>query len=826
MIPPDNGTGSNTAPAFVNQKRAFYATPDQKPNGLPLLAEGIPEELRALSRWVPWRYQWKPDKKGGGTWAKVPLSAKTGRAADCNKPSSWGTFEHGLKLLEAGIADGIGFAFVGGGYVGLDLDGHRDPATGTLTPFAQLVLAAFDTYSEVSASGTGVKLIGRGVLLPDAPKTAADGRKFKWVSELSDKPPAVAPKKVAALGLELFDRGFFALTGHAVPGTAPSVRDVPPIAEFLATLPGADDATKRNTFPPAIVPEGTNGTKRNTSKSLKTDAPASEPGPAAPDAPAPALPASVPVPAADEVIERVRGHADGEALWNGDTSAHNGDHSGADLALCNLIAFYAGPNPDLIDTVFRGSGLMRDKWDERHARDGRTYGTMTVQKALESKREFFAWSPKLEFSATPAAGAPPNAPSSAEADPWPEMGGAAYHGLAGEFVRFVEPQTEADPVALLVQFLTMFGSAAGRGAYVRVERTRHHPNEFGVLVGPSAKGRKGTSEAWPSDLLWHADEEWAKNCRAGKLASGEALVWALRDAIFGIVDGEPQCIDEGITDKRLLITEGEFSAILKIAAKEQNTLSDQLRDAWDGKDLHNKNKASPCQATGAHVSIVAHTNESDLKLLLTENAMANGFGNRFMFFAVRRSKLLPFGGNVDEEKFAELAARVAERLEEAREESRVPWGAEAAALWDTGGTYAHLSRERHGLAGNLTSRAEAHVVRLALLYALLDGKREIGLAHLEAALAVWNYAEATAYRLFGSATGDPLAEDLLRYIRGAPAGIGRWKLHECIGKNTQAAKIGAALQTLRARNLARCEMLKTTGRAAETWFAVNDRGTA
>lgn len=813
MIASDKETGSNTAPAFVNQKRAFYATPDQKPNGLPLLAEGIPEELRALSRWVPWRYQWKPDKKGGGTWAKVPLSAKTGRAADCNKPGSWGTFEHGLKLLEAGIADGIGFAFAEGGYVGLDLDGHRDPATGTLTSFAQLVLAAFGTYAEVSASGTGVKLIARGALPSSAPKTAAGERGFKWASELSDAPLPSAPKKVAALGVELFDRGFFALTGHAVPGTPGTVADFQPA--FGAHL---SDLLK-----------GTDRTKPDTQKGLKTVAQASEPVPSSPGAPA-AVPAPVPpapahVPATEEVIERVRRQTEGEALWNGDTSAHNGDHSGADLALCNLIAFYAGPNPDLIDAVFRGSGLMRDKWDERHARDGRTYGTMTVQKAVADKRAFFAWPPKLEFSATPAAGAPPNAPSSAEADPWPEMGATAYHGLAGEFVRFVEPQTEADPVALLVQLLTMFGSAAGRGAYVRVERTRHYPNEFGVIVGQSAKGRKGTSEAWPTDLLWHADEHWAKNCRAGKLASGEALVWALRDAIFGIVDGEPQCTDEGVEDKRLLIIESEFSAILKIAAKEQNTLSDQLRDAWDGKDLHNKNKGSPCMATGAHVSIVAHTNDSDLKLLLTENAMANGFANRFMFFAVRRSKLLPFGGKVDEDAFAALAARVAERLDAARAEGVVTWSAEAAALWDTGGTYAHLSRERHGLAGNLTSRAEAHVVRLALLYALLDGKREIGLAHLEAGLAVWNYAEATAYRLFGSATGDPLADELLRYIRGAPAGIGRWELHKRADKNIPSAKIGAALQTLRERNLARCEMLKTTGRAAETWFPVNDRGT-
>src|SRR5262245_52355458 len=74
--------------------------------------------------------------------------------------------------------------------------------------------------------------------------------------------------------------------------------------------------------------------------------------------------------------------------------------------------------------------------------------------------------------------------------PWPVLGTEALHGLAGEVLRTIEPHSEADPIAILVQFLAAAGNIIGRRAYYQVESDRHHANIFAVLVGQSSKARK------------------------------------------------------------------------------------------------------------------------------------------------------------------------------------------------------------------------------------------------------------------------------------------------------------------------------------------------
>ena len=75
-----------------------------------------------------------------------------------------------------------------------------------------------------------------------------------------------------------------------------------------------------------------------------------------------------------------------QSLFSGDTSRYDGDDSRADLTLCSYLSFWTGGNEARIDSMFRQSGLMRSKWDERHG--AQTYGAMTIRKAM-SNGEFY-----------------------------------------------------------------------------------------------------------------------------------------------------------------------------------------------------------------------------------------------------------------------------------------------------------------------------------------------------------------------------------------------------------------------------------------------------
>ena len=139
---------------------------------------------------------------------------------------------------------------------------------------------------------------------------------------------------------------------------------------------------------------------------------------------------------------------------------------------------------------------------------------------------------------------------------WPQpLAEAAYHGLAGEIVRTIEPHTESDPVALLLQFLAFFGSCINRFAYYLVEGDKHFANLFLVMVGQSSKARKGTSWGRIRQLFEMLVETFCQNCIQSGLSSGEGLIHAVRDE-----KGD----DPGVFDKRLLLQEPEFGGLLRV----------------------------------------------------------------------------------------------------------------------------------------------------------------------------------------------------------------------------------------------------------------------
>ena len=399
---------------------------------------------------------------------------------------------------------------------------------------------------------------------------------------------------------------------------------------------------------------------------------------------------------------------------------------------------------------------------------------------------------------------------------WPEPpDGAAYHGLAGEIVWAIAPHTEADPVAVLVQLLVACGAQVGGGAWFEVEATRHYPNEFAVLVGDSAVSRKGSALGHVKRLLGEVDKDFPSRMKKG-LSSGEGVVWSLRDR-----DGE----DAEATDHRLLVTEPEFARVLQ--GRELASLSPVLRQAWDGRRLGLLTRNAPVRASEAHLAVIGHITATELRHCSTTLMVANGFLNRFLFVACRRMRLLPEGGDENPLGGTGLKDRLAQALERAGQAGQLGLHSNAKRQWRA--TYKEMSkRSMEGVTGALTARAEAHSIRLALIYALLDGAGSIKSEHLRAAGALWDYAARSAEWALGDATGVPLAEQIHRHMVDNPGGVPLTQLHVLLNNNHTSAELKEALTALEQAGRAECRKKKNPkgGRPAEIWTAITPERSA
>ena len=258
-----------------------------------------------------------------GKQTKIPYRADGKGMASTTDPTTWASYESVIKAYQAGGYDGIGFVFSPDDpFTGIDLDHCRDPQTGEIDPWAMAIIESLKSYTEVTPSDTGVHIITKGKLPPGG------NRKGK---------------------LEVYDRGrYFTITGAHLEGTPGTIEER---QHELTDL-------HARTFPKAL--------------------PANEPGGNG----------LRPVGLGDaELISKAMAATNGAtftSLWKGDTSAHGGDDSAADLALCSHLAFWTGNDPTRIDSLFRQSSLYREKWERQDYRD------RTINKAIASTGETYS----------------------------------------------------------------------------------------------------------------------------------------------------------------------------------------------------------------------------------------------------------------------------------------------------------------------------------------------------------------------------------------------------------------------------------------------------
>ncbi|PLS85070.1 MAG: hypothetical protein CYG60_14545, partial [Actinobacteria bacterium] len=304
------------------------------------------------------------------------------------------------------------------------------------------------------------------------------------------------------------------------------------------------------------------------------------------------------------------------------------------------------------------------------------------------------------------------------------------------------------------------------------------------------------------------------------LSSGEGLINAVRDPEEDgddEDDASPCAQPPRPEDKRLLVVASEFAQALKHMKKDSNILSPVLRQAWETSVLRTLTRQNPLRASAAHISVIAHITGQELLKHLTETEMANGLANRFIFLWVSRSKELPRGGKFYEEDLTPLVDRLQEALEFGKAAGEITWGRSAERAWDE--VYGPLSDGKPGLFGAIVGRAEAQVLRLAALYAVMDLSKTIEGEHLMAALALWEYAEASARYIFGDATGDPVADRLYAALKEAgEEGMTRTEIRDLFGRNQGAEKVERALALLQSYGLVRSQSEKTGGRPSESWF--------
>jgi hypothetical protein len=333
-------------------------------------------------------------------------------------------------------------------------------------------------------------------------------------------------------------------------------------------------------------------------------------------------------------------------------------------------------------------------------------------------------------------------------------------------------------------------------------------------------------------MISFLDPDWAANRIQSGLVSGEGLIFHVRDPVTKLeeiraggknsaVTGEQVIVvDEGVKDKRLLAVETELSRTFKAMNRDSNTLSGVLRQAWDCQEkLQTMTKNNPNQATNAHVSVIGHTTSADVLQYLTAVDSSNGFANRFLWISVWRTKVLPDGGNLVGEEFADIRRRLQNAFVRANAVTEMSRDYSATLLWRE--VYGALSGGRPGLLGEILGRADPQVMRLACLYALLDGTDTVKVEHLTAALAVWDYCEASVRYVFGERFGDPEMEKLCDALRNAPEGLTRTQIRKDVFANHPTkGELEALLQRAIREGLARCELDKSTGgRPSERWFS-------
>jgi hypothetical protein len=401
--------------------------------------------------------------------------------------------------------------------------------------------------------------------------------------------------------------------------------------------------------------------------------------------------------------------------------------------------------------------------------------------------------------------------------PWPKA--EAFGGILGEIVGAIAPHTEADRAALLIQLYAAVGAVIGRQRWHDLEAIPQHGNVWPLIVGRTSSARKGTSWGWIRRVLAIVDPLFAQTKIMGGFGSGEALVVEVRD-------GDESAGIPGVADKRLLIVETEFTAVLRVVERQGSILAQRMRQAWDDGNLYARTRGERLTATNAHIGCIAHCTPDELRRRISYEQIQGGTLNRFLLVYSERDHLVPDSDVNPHEIIAPLAGELRQIVQAVRSISRpLPWTTEGKTFWRA--TYTTLASS--GLSGALeaiTARATSQIVRLCVINAAVDGADKIDVGHIRTALAIWDYCHRSAAFIFGDKLREPEAQRILDALRDSREGyLYKAEITRSLFKNrAPAGGLGAVLRSLEAEHLITLAREQTDGRTrTRVSLCVGDR---
>jgi hypothetical protein len=329
--------------------------------------------------------------------------------------------------------------------------------------------------------------------------------------------------------------------------------------------------------------------------------------------------------------------------------------------------------------------------------------------------------------------------------PVPDAG--CYYGIAGQFALEACLKSEADPIGVLIHLLTWAGAYFGNKATLRLGDVEAPPRLFSVTAS-SAGGGKGTAAAPVRKLMLEYVNSHLRKVglsptlyKDGPMSSGEGLAWAVRDpADTDDEDGNPT--DKGVTDKRLMIVEEEFAAVLQAARREGNTVSAAIRRFWDSGNFSPLTKTNRVTVTDAHVCFVAHITYEELVKRLEQSEYASALASRILWVCVRRPKIVAIPESIPVARMLHYSDTISKAIQFSADTNELALSQESLEIWGT------LAISLAKANTPMSERARVQVLRMACIFALLDCTDQVTPKHLRAASHIWNYCLGSVAYIF------------------------------------------------------------------------------